>query len=341
MTKEISHYQEQQQVQTNMQSYCFSSAQNFEAAQRMATALSKATIVPKEYQNNLPNCIIALEVAHRMGASPTMVMQNLYIVHGKPSWSSQFVISAINTCGRFRPLRFEMGGKEGGEDRSCIAWTLEKEVKLPSNVQTLADARKAGLPILESPRISIELAKAEGWYQKSGSKWKTIPDLMLRYRSASFFGRLYAPEVLMGMHTDDEVKEMTNVTPPRHNSHLKDAFIANADPQTGEVVEEAPVAEPEPDGLSTLLAQDTPSNDEQTIKPLLTLECEGDAKSYPDEIDSLELMQLLTKMDDENRTAFLKSNKDALNKVADYMRDVDDKPLAADNIGKYLKTLEA
>ena len=47
---------------------------------------------------------------------------------------------------------------------------------------------------------SIAMAKAEGWYAKNGSKWKTMEDLMLRYRSAAFFARTVAPEVALGGH---------------------------------------------------------------------------------------------------------------------------------------------
>lgn len=162
----------------------------------MATALSKSTLIPKEFQENLPNCLIALEMAQRMGASPMMVMQNLYIVHGKPAWSSQFVIAAINSTGRFSPLRFAMTGE--GEKRECIAWAVE----LGTNER------------LEGPPVSIDMAKKEGWYGKNGSKWQTMPELMLRYRSATFFGRLYAPEVLMGMREESEVIDV-DATPVR------------------------------------------------------------------------------------------------------------------------------
>jgi hypothetical protein len=172
---------------------------NFELAQRMATALSKSTLIPKEFQDNLPNCLIALEMAHRMGASPMMVMQNLYIVHGKPAWSSQFVIAAINSTGRFSPLRFDMKGE--GDKRECFAWANE-----------LGTGER-----LEGPPVSMAMAKAEGWSTKNGSKWQTLPELMLRYRAATFFGRLYAPEVLMGMKEESEVidvdSSVTSVIP--------------------------------------------------------------------------------------------------------------------------------
>lgn len=165
----------------------FGAPSNFEHAQRVAKMLSSSNLVPKDFQGNVQNTMIALEISNRIGASPLMVMQNLYIIHGKPSWSSSFIIAAINTSGKFSSLRFDMAGE--GDDKGCVAWALEKETNQR----------------LESPRITIGIAKKEGWFTKSGSKWQTMPDLMLRYRAASFFGRLYAPEILMGMYSAEEV----------------------------------------------------------------------------------------------------------------------------------------
>jgi len=164
----------------------FDAPGNFEHAQRVAKMLCSSNLVPLDFQNNIQNTLIALEISNRIGASPLMVMQNLYIIHGKPSWSSSFIIAAINTSGKFTPLRFDITGQ--GDELGCVAWALEKDTNQR----------------LESPRITIAIAKAEGWYGKKGSKWQTIPELMLRYRAASFFGRLYAPEILMGMYTVEE-----------------------------------------------------------------------------------------------------------------------------------------
>ena len=80
--------------------------EKFELVQRQAKALSLSTMIPKDYQNNIPNTLVALEMAQRLGASPLMVMQNLHIIHGRPSWSSTFIIAALNSCGRFTALRF-------------------------------------------------------------------------------------------------------------------------------------------------------------------------------------------------------------------------------------------
>jgi len=166
-------------------------------------------------------------MAQRMGADPLMIMQNLHIIEGRPSWSSAFIIAAINSCGRYSSLRFVLsepgdpvevsytatewvkpagGGKNRPNEvtktikvrhQTCLAWAIEKDTG----------------ERLESPVVSIQMAIDEGWLTKKGSKWQTIPELMLRYRCASFFGRLYAPELLMGLQTAEEVHDFIDATP--------------------------------------------------------------------------------------------------------------------------------
>ena len=163
----------------------------FELAQRAGKLLAASTLVPQAYQNNLPNCVVALNMAGRLDADPLLVMQNLYIVHGRPAWSSQFLIATLNQSGRFTSLRYEFIGEKGADYYGCYAWAVERETG----------------ERIDGPVVTIELAKAEGWYSKNGSKWKTMPDLMLRYRAATFFVRTYAPEISMGLPTADEARE--------------------------------------------------------------------------------------------------------------------------------------
>lgn len=158
----------------------------FEHAQRIAKLLSSSDLVPNQYKGNIANTMVALEMAHRMNASPLMVMQNLHIIHGRPSWGSSFIIASLNSCGRFGTLRFE------STPTSCKAVTMDKQ---------------SGA-ILDGPTVTMEMAKLEGWLDKPGSKWKTMPELMLKYRAAAFFGRLYAPEIMMGLYSADEVVDI-------------------------------------------------------------------------------------------------------------------------------------
>ncbi|AEJ01226.1 hypothetical protein Nit79A3_1394 [Nitrosomonas sp. Is79A3] len=219
----------------------FGSLQSFELMQRTAKLLITSTLVPAAYRANdekkgpnpnaLANCVVALNMSHRMNADPLMVMQNLYVVEGRPSWSSQWIIAAINGCGRFSPLRFDIkqiGKKsvdyvstywenrekktktitEKIQDKVCVAWAIEKGTG----------------ERIESPPVTIEMAVQEGWYSKNGSKWKTMDEVMLRYRTASFFGKLYAPELLMGLQTVEEIQDarVIDASPDGHGGYSVD-----------------------------------------------------------------------------------------------------------------------
>lgn len=171
----------------------FSSAENFALAQRMARVFTQSTIVPQVYQgdNAMGNVMIALDMAMRMNANPLFVMQNLHIIHGQPGWSSKFLVATINTCGKFKtPLRYEFRGKEDSDDWACRAYAVD------NSGETLYGAW-----------VSINTAKKEGWFSKNGSKWQTMPQLMLMYRAAAFFQRVYAPEVSMGLSTMEELED--------------------------------------------------------------------------------------------------------------------------------------
>lgn len=211
-----------------------STLQGMETLQRAGNMLSSSTLVPEIYRRwsvakdgtrtentaAISNCVVALNMATRLGADPLMVMQNMYVIEGRPSWSSTFIIATINQCGRFSPLRFDLSapgeetevsytyqewvdganGKRRPEDRkgvlkirhqSCRAWAIEK-----------ATGQR-----LDGPEVTMQLAVDEGWIQKKGSKWKTMPEVMMRYRAASFFGKLYSPELLMGLQTKEEVED--------------------------------------------------------------------------------------------------------------------------------------
>jgi hypothetical protein len=167
-------------------------SQGFELAQRAAKLLASSSLVPKDYQGNLPNCVIALNMAARVGADPLMVMQNLVIVHGRPTWSAQFLIATVNTCGRFSALRYEFFGAPNTDEWGCRAWAIEK-----------ASGEK-----LIGTDVTIAIAKKEGWFGKSGSKWQSIPQQMLMYRAGSWWTRAYAPELSMGLHTSDEMADV-------------------------------------------------------------------------------------------------------------------------------------
>jgi len=202
----------------------------FELAQRAAKLLASSDLVPKQYQGNIPNCVIALNMAARVGADPLMVMQNLILIHGRPTWSSQFLIATVNTCGRFSALRYEFFGEEKTDERGCRAWAVEKETNEK----------------LVGTDITIGIAKKEGWFGKNGSKWQSIPQQMLMYRAGSWWCRAYAPELSMGLHTAEEVGDIIDIDSDGNinstNTETLRAEIKTVNEETGEI-QETPAAE--------------------------------------------------------------------------------------------------
>lgn len=214
----------------------FFDLQGFELLQRVAKAFASSTLVPQQYQGNLANCMIALNLARRLKADELMVMQNLYIVHGNPGWSAKFLIACVNTCGRFSALRYEWRGRPGAEDFGCRAWAIERETG----------------ERLDGTWIDWKMVKAEGWNKKSGSKWLTMPDQMFVYRAAAFWQRAYAPEISMGLSTAEELADVVDVRPDGSFSVTTESLRMDmpkvepagaADPDTGEI---PPAAAPAP-----------------------------------------------------------------------------------------------
>lgn len=180
----------------------FSGIAAFDAAQRMAKALCSSSLVPKEYQGQqgLANSLIALEIAGRMRLSPLVVMQNMTPIHGRPTWSSKFLIATVNASGRFSPLRFVFDAKE--QPSSCYAVATDK----------------ATGEVLEGETITLELARKEGWWSRKDrqgnetSKWQTMTGQMLRYRAAAWWSNVYCPEIALGLITQEEALDIEAVT---------------------------------------------------------------------------------------------------------------------------------
>lgn len=176
----------------------------FNLAQREAQAWAASSIIPATYRGNVSNVLIAMEIAKRIGASALAVMQNLYIVHGNPSFGASFLIATVNGSGRFTPIRYRMEGTPGKDDWGCRAYAEDKET---------------GEECL-GPAITVKMAKGEGWWSKKDkrgdecSKWQTMPELMLYYRAAAFWTRVYCPELSMGMHTAEEMEDIAAIQAP-------------------------------------------------------------------------------------------------------------------------------
>ena len=177
----------------------------FKEAYTIGKYFAQSSLVPRAYQGNPMDCAIAVDIANRMGVSPMFVMQNLYVVQGTPSWSGQACMGIIRGCGRYKDVKPVYTGKQGEDSWGC--YISAKDIKSGEEIR--------------GTEITIKMAKDEGWYGKSGSKWKTLPQQMLAYRAAAFFARVYAPNELMGFRVEGEAEDFNGA---KETSKATDIF---------------------------------------------------------------------------------------------------------------------
>ncbi len=224
----------------------FDTDNGFKLMQRVGNMLASSSLVPDDYKGNMPNCVIALDMANRLGANPLMVMQNLYIVYGRPGWSAQFMIATFNQNPDFSAIRYEFKGEEGQDSWACRACATEKSTG----------------EILKGAWVSIGLAKREGWFSKKTkkgepmtSKWQTMPEQMLMYRAASWFIRAYAPEIAMGLQTTEEIKDTYDMAQGEDGSYAQP--IDKTEDLNAKLLHPEPEQAPTPDNSTPTPEQPT------------------------------------------------------------------------------------
>lgn len=216
----------------------------FEHLYRVATLFSKSKMVPSHYQDRPADCMVACQMAVRLGVDPFMFMQNTYIVSGKPGMEAKLAIALVNSRGPFTgPIQWKFSGE--GKGRACTAYATHKVTG------ELCEAT-----------VTWATVEAEGWASKAGSKWKTMPDMMFRYRSATFLARLYCPECLMGMMDRDEIIDAIDAeivsTETADGRPRKFGFATDRHPEPEGT--DAPPAD-EPTDTAPPPADDTPTGD--------------------------------------------------------------------------------
>lgn len=258
-------------------------SEQFATMQRLCQMFSASDLVPDKYRAKdkesapkaIANCMIALETAQRINASPLMVMQNLDVIQGKPSWSSKFLISTINTCGKYEQLkyRFQTLGKVGKVDVTEVKWEggQKKTYKVVfdgseiDNIECVAyTTLKGSDEVIESSEVTIKMAIQEGWYTKSGSKWPIMTKKMLRYRAASFWTNEHAPELSLGMRTVEENQDIEDIDYEDLSDRVASKIKENANRQ--EMTMEPTTASPATDPASAKQNETiTPTNEECPI----------------------------------------------------------------------------
>ncbi len=266
----------------------FETMAGFELLQRQGKMLSQCSMLPDNFKGSIPDCSIALEMSARMGyaVSPLLILQSIVVVHGKPTFEAKFVIGLLKSRCGYKVFDYEMSGDVGDagevqrtprigrdgkpildkkgnpiydckiirEGRTCLAYAIDRDGR-----------RVEGVP------ISMAMAKVEGWYDKSGSKWQTMPELMLRYRAATFFKNIHCPEITMGFKTSDEIIDIEDPEIEIIDEKPKQKLFKKSEPKA----EAEPKVEPEPKAEEQPTVEDKPTVESFCAELADRLEAEG------------------------------------------------------------------
>lgn len=198
-----------QQCNTNLTMW--NDKETMSVAVRMAEMLSKSTSIPQSYQNKPADCLLAIDLANRLGLSPITIMQNSQIIQGNFSWKGVACKALIENSGRYKKTRYVEVGTKGTDDWGMYLQAIDKEGEEINGVT-----------------VTIGMAKKEGWYSKNGSKWQTLPELMLKYRASAFFMRTECATSSMGFLTTEELEDISVDTNNKSNlTNLLDKEIIN------------------------------------------------------------------------------------------------------------------
>lgn len=158
---------------------------------KIAMQYAKSDLVPPIFKGKPENVIIAMGLSEKIGIDLFTIMQNLTIVKGKIGWTGSFCKVLIERTRKYKDIEYVFVGEKGKDDYGCY----------------LQATQKSNGKVVKGTVVDMAMVKAENWI--SNPKWKSMPQQMLSYRAASFFARLYCPEALSGIYTQEENEDIT------------------------------------------------------------------------------------------------------------------------------------
>lgn len=170
--------------------------QNLAEAMQFAEILSQSTIVPKDYQRNPGNVLVALQWGAEIGLAPLQAMQNIAVINGRPAVWGDAMLAIVKGSGLLESITEEV-------DDQIATCTIKRKGEEPA-VRTFsqADAKKAGL------------------WGKQGP-WSNYPKRMMQMRARAWALRDVFPDVLRGVGIAEEVRDI----PPAPEKNMGQADI--------------------------------------------------------------------------------------------------------------------
>lgn len=165
--------------------------QSIDEAIRMAEIMSKANIVPKDYQGNPANILVAIQWGAEIGLPPLQAMQNIAVINGRPSVWGDAVIALVRGSGLLESIQEDIS------DSSATCTVKRRGEGATARTFTMDDAKKAGLAGKQGP-------------------WSQYPKRMLQMRARAWALRDVFPDILRGVFVAEEAQDMPEERPMGH-----------------------------------------------------------------------------------------------------------------------------
>lgn len=167
---------------------------------KQAEVLSKSQLVPERWRGKPGDIFIMAVQARELGIEPVAATRLTYVVRGEPALKAEAVIGLVNRyAGMASEIMFEERGELMSNDYAVRAYAISAKT----------GERLYGI------WVGMDMVIAEKWGESKKWGWPHNPKYdtpfraqMLRYKSAAFWARLYAPQVTMGMMIDQEIEDM-------------------------------------------------------------------------------------------------------------------------------------
>lgn len=171
----------------------------FEEAYRMANMFAASDLVPKDYRGKPENCMVAMQMGAEIGLKPMQSLQGIAVINGRPAIWGDALWSLVQSS----PLVSDC--EESFDDSTMTArCSIQRRGRAQPTVATFskADAEKAGL------------------WNKDGP-WKGYSKRMLQMRARAFAARDAVPDVLKGLCSAEEARDIVEVQGERVDAPLR------------------------------------------------------------------------------------------------------------------------
>lgn len=163
--------------------------QLYRAAEMMASA---RITVPKHLAGSPGDCLAVIMQAAQWGMNPFAVAQKTHVVNGALGYEAQLVNAVVSSSSL---LATRISYDWEGEWKGVNGKTDKSDDRAVTVSATLKGEH-------EPRRLRVSMAQAG---VRNSPNWESDPRQQLAYLATKKWARLYAPDVLLGVYTPDEI----------------------------------------------------------------------------------------------------------------------------------------